>query len=104
MRTLRSIILFSFFATACGGKPDRVDDINALEGDAENGALVYAANCAACHGADGTGGSGPDITGEDDQDEVTEVVLNGEGGMPAYDGELSDQEIADVVAFVIDGL
>jgi hypothetical protein len=31
-------------------------------------------------------------------------VLSGEDSMPAFDGDLSDQEIADVVAFVIDGL
>ena len=94
----------SLFAIACGGKTGRVDDINALEGDSDNGAEVFAANCAGCHAADGTGGSGPDITGEDDQDEVTEVVLEGEGSMPAYDGDLTDQEIADVVAYVIDVL
>jgi mono/diheme cytochrome c family protein len=104
MRTMSSLIFVSLFAMACGGKSDRVDEINELEGDPENGAVVYAANCAGCHGADGTGGSGPDITGEDDQDEVTEVVLSGEDSMPAFDGDLSDQEIADVVAFVIDGL
>ena len=35
---------------------------------------------------------------------MTEIVLNGEGDMPSYDGYLSDQEIADVVAYVIDVL
>jgi cytochrome c551 len=104
MRNLTSLTFITLFAMACGGKAGRVDDINALEGDSDNGAIVFADNCAACHGADGTGGSGPDITGEDDQDEVTDVVLNGEDEMPAYDGDLSDQEIADVVAYVLDVL
>ena len=104
MRFMTTLIFVSLFAVACGGKSGRVDDINALEGDSDNGAAVFASNCAGCHAADGTGGSGPDITGEDEQDEVTEIVLNGEGDMPSYDGDLSDQEIADVVAYVIDVL
>ncbi|CUH40351.1 putative bifunctional cbb3-type cytochrome c oxidase subunit II/cytochrome c [Jannaschia seosinensis] len=30
--------------------------------DVERGAALFAADCAACHGADGTGGVGPDLT------------------------------------------
>ena len=72
----------------------------ALEGDATNGAEVYAVNCAGCHGADGGGGSGPNIQGEDSEEEVASVILEGEDSMPSFDGDLTDQEIADVVAFV----
>lgn len=82
---------------------DRVDDIMALTGDPASGATVYAAECASCHGADGTGGSGPNITGEDEAEEIAEYVLFGEGDMPAFDGDLTDQEIADVVAYVAGG-
>lgn len=89
-------------AIACGGG-DRVDDIMALTGDAANGATVFAAECESCHGADGTGDSGPDITGETESEEIAEYVLFGEEDMPAFDGELTDQEIADVVAFVAGG-
>ena len=85
---------------ACGGKEGRVEEVLALEGDATNGAEVYAVNCAGCHGADGGGGSGPNIQGEDSEEEVAGVVLEGEDEMPSYDGDLTDQEIADVVAFV----
>ncbi|MBL8618604.1 MAG: c-type cytochrome [Deltaproteobacteria bacterium] len=46
---------------ACGGKEGRVEEVLALEGDATSGAEVYAVNCAGCHGADGGGGSGPNI-------------------------------------------
>lgn len=85
---------------ACGGKEGRVEEVLALEGDATNGAEVYAVNCAGCHGADGGGGSGPNIQGEDSEEEVASVVLEGEDEMPSYDGDLTDQEIADFVAFV----
>lgn len=87
---------------ACGGA-DRVDDVMALTGDAAAGATVYANDCASCHGADGSGDSGPSIIGEDESEEIAEVVLFGEDDMPAFDGDLSDQDIADVVAYVAGG-
>jgi mono/diheme cytochrome c family protein len=89
---------------ACGGKDDRVDEILALDGDADAGAEVFASTCAGCHGADGGGGSGPNLQGEDEVEEVTEVVLYGEEEMPGFDGDLTDQEIADVVAYVTEAL
>jgi cytochrome c551 len=70
-----------------------------LTGDAMNGATVFDATCAVCHGADGMGVSGPDITGEvaELSDEtLVDIMANGSGSMPAQD--LSDQELADVLA------
>jgi mono/diheme cytochrome c family protein len=89
---------------ACGGKDDRVEEILALDGDADAGAEVFGSSCAGCHGADGGGGSGPNLQGEDEAEDVAEMVLTGDGSMPAFDGELSDQEIADVVAYVTEAL
>jgi mono/diheme cytochrome c family protein len=31
-----------------------------------------------------------------------EQILNGGGGMPPYEGQLSEQEIADVTAYVVE--
>jgi mono/diheme cytochrome c family protein len=87
--------------TACSGG-SRVDDILSLTGDATNGATVYADNCAACHAADGSGGIGPSLQGEASEEggeEVVEVVLYGEDSMPAFP-ELTDQEVADLLAFL----
>lgn len=99
----RSLFLLLPLLAACGdgGSTTRVDDILALTGDATNGATVFADNCAACHGADGTGGSGPDLTGESEgAEEMADIILNGEGDMTAFDGVITDQEIADVIAYV----
>jgi cytochrome c5 len=68
-----------------------------------DGAAIFAANCAVCHGADGSGGAGPDLRGVVDAHGVeaaTEVVTNGRGGMPAWGGVLSPEEIAAVVDYV----
>ncbi|WP_085991358.1 cytochrome c551 [Oceanobacillus senegalensis] len=47
---------------------------------------VYANNCAMCHGADLTGGGGPDLTAVGSKysaDEIAEIIQNGTGSMPA---------------------
>ncbi len=70
-----------------------------------NAAALYGASCAGCHGGDGSGGLGPPIrTGRvlerfpQVADEIA-VVANGRGGMPAFGGLLSDEEIAAVVEY-----
>lgn len=91
------------FAAACGADK-QVDDILALEGDADNGAVVFADHCATCHGADATGGSGPNLLAEageeDEAAEQVDIILGGEDEMPAFIDVLSDQEIADVLAWI----
>lgn len=68
---------------------------------AGDSATLYADNCAACHDADGSGGSGPDLRGEDDVGGVAEQIRAGGGSMPAFAGELTDAEIDDLAAFVV---
>jgi alcohol dehydrogenase (cytochrome c) len=74
-------------------------------GDAGAGKSVFADNCATCHGAKGTGGNGgPDLTSipsAKDLAAVSTQVTNGGGGMPAFKGQLSAKQIADVSAYVV---
>jgi alcohol dehydrogenase (cytochrome c) len=73
-------------------------------GDPNAGRSVFADNCSVCHGESGTGGNGgPDLTSIPSARQVSAVVrqvTNGGGGMPAFGGQLSAQQIADVAAFV----
>jgi mono/diheme cytochrome c family protein len=85
---------------ACGGD----DTGTTVEGDPVAGEQVYLDNCAICHADDGTGGTGPDVTGEDDEAEIAGVVENGTGDMPGFADTLSEQDIADVAAFVAQSL
>jgi mono/diheme cytochrome c family protein len=70
------------------------------------GATVWDANCAVCHGALGTGGNGgPDLTQIPDakiRSKVVAQVRNGGGGMPAFQGQLTDKQINDVAVYVTD--
>ncbi|MEQ1504815.1 MAG: cytochrome c [Myxococcota bacterium] len=85
--------------TVVGCGDDRATAIADLTGDAEAGGVLYAQNCATCHADDGSGGSGPALGGEDDAVEMADVILSGSEEMPAFD-TLSDQEIADIIAWV----
>jgi mono/diheme cytochrome c family protein len=76
------------------------------EGDAAAGKEVFvgAGGCGSCHTlADaGTSGSiGPNL--DDSQpsfDLAVDRVTNGAGAMPAFEGQLSEQQITDVATYV----
>lgn len=83
----------------------RVSAITALNGSSSAGAGVYSENCALCHAADGTGGTGTDLTatlpGLAEEDAILTILDGVEGTtMTSWDGFLSEQEIADVVAYI----
>jgi mono/diheme cytochrome c family protein len=78
------------------------------EGDAEAGQEVFAsAGCGNCHTFEPAGSEGTVGPSLDDAqlsfEQVVEQVRNGGGGMPAFEGDLSDKQIADVAAFVTSG-
>lgn len=90
-------------AAACGGEETRADVILGLTGDVANGETLYGTNCALCHGTAGEGveNLGAALAGATLSDEeVVNVLLNGnDEGMTPFD-LLTDQELADVTAFV----
>lgn len=70
-------------------------------GDVDRGKTLFAQNCAACHGAGGSGGGvGPTLAGAGlDAETVASTVQQGRGVMPA--GIVSGQDQADVVVYVV---
>jgi mono/diheme cytochrome c family protein len=102
---------------ACGGEeeeqalPETVEGTlpantgAASEGDPAKGKTIFAsAGCGGCHtfsAAGSTGTVGPNLDDASvDFAAAVQQIKNGGGGMPAFSGRLSDQEIADVAAFV----
>jgi mono/diheme cytochrome c family protein len=75
-------------------------------GDPTAGKELFAANgCGSCHaladaGASGAIGPSLDET-KPPYDLVVERVTNGKAPMPAFKGQLDDQQIADVAAYVV---
>lgn len=72
-------------------------------GGAADGAAIFATNCSVCHGAQGQGGTGPDLRplGDADRDRVVQQVINGGSAMPSFGGSLSAAEIDAVAAYVL---
>jgi mono/diheme cytochrome c family protein len=77
---------------------------SAAGGDPEAGAVVFSENCSTCHGATGHGGNGgPDLRTmplAQSEEGAIQQVTNGGGGMPAFGGTLSEEEIENVAAYV----
>jgi mono/diheme cytochrome c family protein len=77
----------------------------------DDGAAVYKAKCAACHGADGSGNTpagkslklrdlrSPEVQKLSD-DELTQVITDGKGKMPAYKGKIPPDQIKALVALI----
>jgi mono/diheme cytochrome c family protein len=82
----------------------------AQEGDITRGSQIYDANCAVCHGAEGQGRVGVNLSNDwpaiDPTAFTRAVIEQGVSGTPMtpwsqqYGGPLDEQEIEDVVAFV----
>lgn len=78
-----------------------------------DGAALYKAKCASCHGADGTGATAmgktlklrdlasADVQKQTDAD-LTGIITNGKNKMPAYKGKLTDDQIKSLVGAIRD--
>lgn len=82
--------------------PNKVWTIDELS---QRGEKIYAANCVACHQANGKGvpGAFPALDGSavvtGPKAGQMKIVMDGKGAMPAWKGVLSDTEIAAVVTY-----
>jgi len=73
---------------------------------AADGRTLYVENCAACHRPNGVGvpGAFPTLVGSKvltgDPKATARIVLEGRGGMPAFQGEMDDDEVAAALTYV----
>lgn len=93
---------------ACSGstaKPDAKAVQTEAPANSGRGRSIYLAECAACHGRDGTGGQiGPQLRNEHVRRsfaQVRDAVLNPEPPMPKlFPARLSAADVRDVSAYV----
>jgi cytochrome c6 len=74
-------------------------------GDPAAGKEIFTTSCASCHtlsDAGATGTIGPNLDDAKPELElVIDRVVNGKGAMPPFKGQLTDKQIADVSAYVV---
>jgi ubiquinol-cytochrome c reductase cytochrome b subunit len=67
--------------------------------------LFVSKACFACHAVEGAGGSrGPDLThvaSHLNRDQITARIATGGGGMPAFAGSVTPQELDDLTTFLL---
>ena len=91
--------------TETGAGPATTEAPSTPAGDATAGEAVFAsAGCGGCHTLEAAGSSGkvgPNLDdAKPDAALVIERVTNGMGVMPSFKGDLSEQQIQDVAAYV----
>ena len=68
--------------------------------------MFASAGCGGCHTLEAAGSSGnvgPNLDdAEPDAALIVDRVTNGRGAMPAFGDQLSEKQIADVVAYVVE--
>lgn len=72
-------------------------------GDRAKGRSLYEASCVVCHGPGGTGGIGPKLVGNAvlaDDRAFWKVVYEGRHVMPPLKGPISEQQMADIRAWL----
>jgi len=78
---------------------------------AQGGADLFKSKCAMCHGPDGKGQTAmgktlnlrdlgsAEVQSQSDAD-LTNIITNGKGKMPKYDGKLTKDQITDAVKYI----
>jgi mono/diheme cytochrome c family protein len=124
-------LVFAFGLAACGGEEEASPEPEtttgeitttettdtettdtgegAVEGDPVAGKEVFvgAGGCGSCHtfaDAGASGSIGPNLDDAQPSFELAvDRVTNGQGAMPSFEGQLTEQQIADVAAYVSGG-
>lgn len=105
------ITVLAAVATGCGGTTTTTAEgatttagaSTTITASGVDGAAVFAGTCAGCHGADGTGNTGPDLTAKTGiaKDRIVDQVTNGGTKMPEYGSKLTADEISAVADYVL---
>ena len=97
-------LIIAYRLGASGTAPTTSTGTTTTGGGAANGKQVFTTNCGSCHtlNAAGTSGNvGPNLDQlKPDMATVERQVRNGGGGMPAFEGRLSEAQIMAVAAYV----
>ena len=92
-----------------GSEAESIRVVASVDGritDTNNGRTVFESICAFCHGLQGEGGLGGGVSlfSATNLEVVMDRVRNGLEIMPGFGGSLTEEEIQDVSAYVVEEL
>lgn len=90
-------------AGAAASQNPSATDIKPSSGDGTRGEKLYAASCIVCHGSRADGGIGPRLAGNpviSNAPAFWKIVHEGQHVMPPLKGTLTDQQMADIRAWL----
>jgi mono/diheme cytochrome c family protein len=109
-RSLAPAVVVVALLAGCGGGGDEesagttATTATGGGGAGAAGKAIFTSNCGSCHtlSAAGTSGNvGPNLDDlKPDKETVEDQVRSGGGGMPSFDGQLSDAQIEQVAEYV----
>lgn len=93
------------WVTSLTPAPPFIPAVNTKSANLAVGASLFALNCAACHTITGAGdelafGTNAPSLHTATATQVAEAIRSGPGNMPRFTGNLTDRQVADVVAYV----
>lgn len=99
--------LLALALSPCPAWADAAANVTGAVPVMKDGAAVYQHVCQGCHMPDGKGAVGaatiPALAGNPKLASAgypAQVIVNGYGGMPFFNGYLSDKQVADVVNYI----
>lgn len=102
MNVLKSLVILSaLLAMACGQSSSGGIAVKNLEATR---ALYTSQQCAVCHGPEGKGGVGANLTTglpmQRSLEQIEAQIKNGSGTMPAFKDKLAEEQIQELAKFV----
>lgn len=93
------------WVTSLSPAPPFIPQVNVKAANLATGANLFALNCAACHTITGAGdelayGTNAPSLHFATATQIAEAIRSGPGNMPRFTGNLSDSQVADIVAYV----
>jgi len=96
------LAVLGFSLAGCGS--NSTEGTKAADGPLE-AQVIYKQNCLSCHGGDLEGRVGPSLLaiGEKyEPDQLRDIIMNGQGGMPAFKKRLNEEEVAVLAEWLAD--
>ena len=78
-------------------------EVPVREFDAGEVEMLTQQNCIGCHGGNLEGGMGPaldKVGSTKTKEQIYRIIMNGGNGMPAFEGDLTDDQIIDLSLYL----